>query len=169
MGLTVCTRAAVNGRVPSIGKRFYELGPKRGEDALICFSRLFDFPRTRDEDVHESSGALLPVRTGRHMGNADQHPACLFPAARASRAGRAKRLLGRTWIFPLRRDLAPLTCKSPSPPAIEIYFANFNQAKRRGELMLINSRNHVDKSAVEAGKRAVRIAAIAATQFMPAS
>jgi hypothetical protein len=74
MGLTVCKRAAVNGQSPSIGKRFHELGPKRGEDAPICVSRLFDWPRTRDEDVHESPGALLPVRTGRHMGNADQCP-----------------------------------------------------------------------------------------------
>jgi hypothetical protein len=33
---------------------------------------LFDWARTGNEDVHESPGALLPVRTGRHMGNADQ-------------------------------------------------------------------------------------------------
>jgi hypothetical protein len=74
MGLTVCSRAAVNGQIPSTGERFHELGPQRGEDALICVSRLFDWPRTCDEDVHESPGALLPVRTGRHMGNADQCP-----------------------------------------------------------------------------------------------
>jgi hypothetical protein len=35
---------------------------------------LFDWPRTRDEDVHESPGALLPVGTGRHVGDADQRP-----------------------------------------------------------------------------------------------
>lgn len=36
--------------------------------------RLFDWPRTQDEDVHESSGALLPVWTGRYVGDADQRP-----------------------------------------------------------------------------------------------
>ena len=35
-------------------------------------SDLFDWPRTSDEDVHESPGALPPVRTGRHVGDADQ-------------------------------------------------------------------------------------------------
>ena len=38
----------------------------------VCVSRLVDSPRPRDEDVHESSGALLPVRTGRHVGDADK-------------------------------------------------------------------------------------------------
>src|SRR5258706_7018308 len=38
----------------------------------VCVLRLVDCPRTRDEDVHESSGALLPVRTGRHVGDADK-------------------------------------------------------------------------------------------------
>jgi hypothetical protein len=35
---------------------------------------LFDWPRTGDEDIHESPGALLPVRTGCHVGDADQCP-----------------------------------------------------------------------------------------------
>src|SRR5215472_17819326 len=35
-------------------------------------SVLFAWPRTGDEDIHESSGALLPVRAGRHVGNADK-------------------------------------------------------------------------------------------------
>jgi len=35
-------------------------------------SGLFDWPRTCDEDVHESSSALLPVRTRRHVGDADE-------------------------------------------------------------------------------------------------
>src|SRR5580658_6036753 len=35
-------------------------------------AHLLDWPRTGDEDVHESPGALLPVRAGRHMGDADQ-------------------------------------------------------------------------------------------------
>jgi hypothetical protein len=38
----------------------------------VCVSRLVDCPRTRDEDVQESSGALLTVRTGRHVGDADK-------------------------------------------------------------------------------------------------
>jgi hypothetical protein len=37
---------------------------------------------------------------------------------------------------------------------MEVYFAKFNQVKQRGELILMNSRNHVDKSAAEAGKQA---------------
>jgi hypothetical protein len=37
-------------------------------------SRLFDWSRTSDEDIHESPGTLLPVRTGRHVGDADQCP-----------------------------------------------------------------------------------------------
>src|SRR5580698_10289408 len=55
----------------------------RGRLSIICRLRadsqercsgLFDWPRTRDEDVHQSPGALLPVRTGRHVGDADQRP-----------------------------------------------------------------------------------------------
>jgi len=37
----------------------------------IQVSRLFNWPRTCDEDVHESPRALLPIRAGRHMGDAD--------------------------------------------------------------------------------------------------
>jgi hypothetical protein len=53
----------------------------------------------------------------------------------------------------------------PSPRAMEVYFADSNPVKRRGELMLMNCRNHVDKSAVEAGKRAafIVVAALALT------
>jgi len=40
----------------------------------IQVSRLFNWPRTCDEDVHESPRALLPIRAGRHMGDADQRP-----------------------------------------------------------------------------------------------
>ena len=35
---------------------------------------LFDRPRAGDEDIHQSPGALLPVRVGRHVGDADQSP-----------------------------------------------------------------------------------------------
>src|ERR1035441_6276882 len=33
-----------------------------------------DRPRTKHEDVHKSPGALLPVRAGRHVGDADKSP-----------------------------------------------------------------------------------------------
>jgi hypothetical protein len=33
---------------------------------------LFDCPRTSDKDVHQSRGALLPVRAGRHVSDADE-------------------------------------------------------------------------------------------------
>src|ERR1700741_4836795 len=29
-------------------------------------------PRTSDEDIHQSPGALLPVRAGRHVSDADE-------------------------------------------------------------------------------------------------
>ena len=53
--------------------------------------------------------------------------------------------------------------QSPSLRAKEIYFAECNQVKRHGELLFMNSRNHVDKSAVEAGKRAAFILVAALT------
>jgi hypothetical protein len=37
---------------------------------------------------------------------------------------------------------------------MEVYFAKCNQVKRCGELIFKNSRNHMEKSAVKAGKRA---------------
>src|SRR5580692_9949760 len=33
---------------------------------------LLHWPRTFDQDVHESPGAFLPVRSGRHVGDANQ-------------------------------------------------------------------------------------------------
>jgi len=38
------------------------------------FACLFGWSRTDDEDIHESSGALLPVRAGRDVGDADKGP-----------------------------------------------------------------------------------------------
>lgn len=38
----------------------------------VRVSLLFDWPRTSDEDIHESPGTLLPVRTGCHVGDADK-------------------------------------------------------------------------------------------------
>src|SRR5882724_5227956 len=37
-------------------------------------SRLLGRPRTCDEDIHQSLGTLLPVRGGRHAGDADKSP-----------------------------------------------------------------------------------------------
>jgi len=48
---------------------------------------------------------------------------------------------------------------------MDVYFAKFNQNKRRGELILMNSRNHVHKSAVEAGKQAGRIIGVFVFHF----
>ncbi len=45
-----------------------------GSPNLTFAPRLFDWPRTSDEDIHQSPGALLPLRTGRNMGDADQRP-----------------------------------------------------------------------------------------------
>ena len=39
----------------------------------FLFRRL-DRPRTKHEDVHKSPGALLPVRAGRHFGDAEKSP-----------------------------------------------------------------------------------------------
>jgi hypothetical protein len=54
-----------------------------------------------------------------------------------------------------------------SPQAGNVYFAKFNQVKRRGELIFMNSRNHVNKSAVEAGKGAAFILLAALTFALP--
>jgi len=41
---------------------------------LELYRRPFDFncPRTGDENIHQSPGALLPVRAARHVGHPDQ-------------------------------------------------------------------------------------------------
>jgi len=39
---------------------------------LICYRTHLSGPRTGDEDVHQSPGALLPVRGGRNIGDADK-------------------------------------------------------------------------------------------------
>jgi len=57
--------------------------------------------------------------------------------------------------------------KSPSPRPIRVYFAKFNPAKRRGELIIMNSNNSVNKSAVETGKRAALIALAAVLLTLP--
>jgi len=54
-----------------------------------------------------------------------------------------------------------------SPQPIKVYFAKFNPAKRRGELIVMNSRNNVRKSAVETAKRAAFLAMSAAVLTLP--
>jgi hypothetical protein len=50
---------------------------------------------------------------------------------------------------------------------MEVYFANFNPVERRGELILMNPRNYVHKSAVEAGKQAAFIVVAALALTLP--
>src|SRR5580698_1859676 len=56
--------------------------------------------------------------------------------------------------------------KSLSQP-VRVYFAKFNPVKRRGELIIMNSRNYARKSAVETGKRAALIVVAAALLTLP--
>jgi len=44
------------------------------DSGVKLLSSLFNWPRTGDEDIHESLGALLPVRAGRHVGDANERP-----------------------------------------------------------------------------------------------
>jgi hypothetical protein len=57
--------------------------------------------------------------------------------------------------------------KSLSPRPIRVYFAKFNPAKRRGEVIIMNSKNYVHKSAVETGKRAAFIFLAAVVLTLP--
>ncbi len=54
-----------------------------------------------------------------------------------------------------------------SPWAIEVYVAKFNPVKRRGELIIMNSKNYVSKSAVLSGKRAALVVVAAALLTLP--
>ena len=40
----------------------------------VQISSLFPWPRTGDEDIDQSLGALLPIRAGCHAGHANQGP-----------------------------------------------------------------------------------------------
>jgi hypothetical protein len=57
--------------------------------------------------------------------------------------------------------------KKLSPRPIRIYFAKFNPVKRRGELIIMNSRNDVHKSAAKMTKRAAFIVVAAALLTVP--
>ncbi len=54
-----------------------------------------------------------------------------------------------------------------STQPIRVYFAKFNPAKRRGEVIFMNSKDYVRKSAVDTGKRAALIAMAAALMTLP--
>jgi len=71
-------------------------------------------------------------------------------------------------VFMLRFLAALLSeGKSLSPRPIRVYFAKFNPAKRRGELIIMNSRIDAHKSAVETGKRAAFIVVAAVFLTLP--
>ena len=57
--------------------------------------------------------------------------------------------------------------KSLSPRPVKVYFAKFNPAKRRGELIIMNSKNCVHQSTVESGKRAVFMVMVAVLLTLP--
>jgi hypothetical protein len=78
-------------------------------------------------------------------------------------------LLCASAVIFMARVLAALVKerKSLSPQAIRVYFAKFNPVKRRGELIVMNSKNYVHKSAVETGKRAALIAVAAGLLTLP--
>jgi hypothetical protein len=57
--------------------------------------------------------------------------------------------------------------RSLSPRPMRVYFAKFNPAKRRGELIIMNSKNYVRKSAVETGTRAAFIVVAAVILTLP--
>jgi Putative beta-barrel porin-2, OmpL-like. bbp2 len=69
----------------------------------------------------------------------------------------------------LLRFLAAIVSEanSRSTQAIRVYFAKFNPAKRRGEVIFMNSNNYVRKSAVDTGKRAALIVMAAALMTLP--
>src|ERR1039458_346710 len=70
-------------------------------------------------------------------------------------------------VFFMLRFLAALLReeKSLSPLPVRLYFAKFNPAKPRGELIVMNS--NVRKSAVETGKRAAFIVVAAGLLTLP--
>jgi hypothetical protein len=57
--------------------------------------------------------------------------------------------------------------KRLSPRPTRVYFAKFNPAKRRGELIFMNPKNNVQKSAMEAGKRVALMVAVAVALTLP--
>jgi hypothetical protein len=58
-------REPIEGRCLSTRSR--QVWPQSGSQIPV----LFDGTRTDDKDIHQSSGAWLPVGRGRNIGNAD--------------------------------------------------------------------------------------------------
>ena len=63
---------AVQRRTELDVQRYKPLAEQQAAEYEDRVLRLLAWPRTRDEDVHESPGASLPVRAGRDVGDADQ-------------------------------------------------------------------------------------------------
>jgi hypothetical protein len=57
--------------------------------------------------------------------------------------------------------------KNVSPRPVRVYFAKFNPAKRRGELIVMNSRNDVRKSTIETARRAAFLVVSAVMLVLP--
>jgi len=71
-------------------------------------------------------------------------------------------------LFMLRVLIALLAeSKNLSPQPLTIYFAKFIPVQRRGELIVMNSKNYARKSAVETGKRAALAVIAAALLTLP--
>jgi hypothetical protein len=71
-------------------------------------------------------------------------------------------------VFMLRFLVALLReGKNVSPRPVRVHFAKFNPARRRGELIIMNSKNDVRKSAAETGKRAAFIVLAAVLLTLP--
>jgi len=57
--------------------------------------------------------------------------------------------------------------KRLAPQPLRVYFAKFSPIQRRGELIVMNSKNNVHRSAVETSKRAVLVVVAAALLTLP--
>jgi|HubBroStandDraft_4_1064222.scaffolds.fasta_scaffold37945_3 hypothetical protein len=77
-------------------------------------------------------------------------------------------LSGGAVVFMMRFLAALLKDRrSLSPRPTRVYFAKFNPVKGRGELIIMNSKNYVHKSAAETGKRAAFILVAAILLTLP--
>jgi len=71
-------------------------------------------------------------------------------------------------VFMLRFATALLKeARRRAPPSQTVYFAKFKPSMRRGELIVMNSKNDVRKSAIETGKRAAFVVVAAVLLTLP--
>src|SRR5579872_3593906 len=70
-------------------------------------------------------------------------------------------------VFMLRFLVALLKESNGSQRPVRVYFARFSPAKRRGELIVMNSKSYMRKTAVEASKRAAFVVVAAALLTLP--